>query len=286
MASLWPPLDLSNPGARFLHLVHNRWYIDNEFIAGVTGENLQSVSNTEIPSEPMYLLANVAVSKDWGMPDAYFLGCENKCWSCYMGDACDCALPKGYCDNFPAQMEIDYIRVYQAEHDPKHHLGCSPPTRPTKEWIEHPDHIDWFKSSPDQELPLKVVVVGGASCLSDDQCGNGVCLFPESTQEGFCQCPSDWTGPTCLAHAAVSNNRYHDNSHTPFTETGLLVVALIVVILAVLTKIGINNNRAPHKGDYKVVPDADASTMEESPDNSSHGSLESYQRADSSTLVV
>ena len=40
-----------------------RWYIDDVFVAGVTGEDLQRVSATEIPSEPMYLIANVAVSK-------------------------------------------------------------------------------------------------------------------------------------------------------------------------------------------------------------------------------
>jgi hypothetical protein len=232
----------------------------------------------------MYLLANVAVSKDWGMPDAYFLGCENKCWSCFMGDACQCALPKGYCDNFPTQMEIDYIRVYQADHDPKHHLGCSPPKRPTKEWIEHPDHIDWFKSSPDQEMPLKPVVAGGASCRSDDQCGNGICLFPEQSHKGICQCPSNWTGPTCLAHAAVSD--HHDNSHAPFTEMGLLAVALSVVTLAVLTWWRTNDNRVPCKGDYNYLPDADANTMEESPDNSSHGSLASYQREENTSLVI
>lgn len=70
---------------------------------------------------------------------------------------CQCALPDGMkgCKNLPAEMKIDYIRLYQVlfsaprkriiiylccfdkdREDPLHTIGCSPPGFPTKEFIE------------------------------------------------------------------------------------------------------------------------------------------------------
>ena len=61
---------------------------------------------------------------DWSFPDAWFLNCKHKCWSCLDPKCQKCALPKGYCDNLPAEFEFDFIRVYQAVDDPKQTLGC------------------------------------------------------------------------------------------------------------------------------------------------------------------
>lgn len=168
-----------------------RWYLDGELITGIGGESLR-ISGTEIPSEPMYLLMNIALSKDWGFPDAWFLKCENKCYDCSNPDCRACALPEGFCENnLPASMEIDYVRVYQRG---SHSLGCSPPFRPTKSFIE--THRERYML-PGQSWPLQPVVAGGATCHWHTDCGNGNCA-------GFlrqrCHCTPGWTGPSCLAH--------------------------------------------------------------------------------------
>jgi hypothetical protein len=122
-----------------------KWFIDDKLICAMYGDDLQKVSETEIPSEPMYILLNQALSRDWGFPDAYFLNCPKKCWSC-LDPACKCALPYNFCkNNVPAHFEIDYVRVYQVQDDDRHILGCSPPSRPTREWIEghNERYIPW-----------------------------------------------------------------------------------------------------------------------------------------------
>ena len=49
------------------------------------------------------------------------------------------------CAMFPAEMHIDYIRVYQNRQDTLHTLGCSPDAFPTREYIEaHADrYANW-----------------------------------------------------------------------------------------------------------------------------------------------
>jgi hypothetical protein len=50
-----------------------------------------------------------------------------------------------FCKNLPAEMRIDYIRLYQDPSDPTHTVSCSPPSHPTAEFIEgHPErYADW-----------------------------------------------------------------------------------------------------------------------------------------------
>ena len=172
------------------------WFMDRQLISTVHGSSLQHTSHAEIPSEPMYLIMNTAISKDWGFPDAWFLDCKCKCWSCFDPCCATCALPSGYCSNFPAFFEIDYVRVYQATDDSKHFLGCSPPSRPTKEFIAA--RQDRYKL-PDQVQPLKPVLAGGGSCTTNgSDCGTlerGMC-----SSKGLCICIALWTGPHCLAH--------------------------------------------------------------------------------------
>merc|ERR1719270_1113376 len=83
----------------------------------------------------MYMIMNIAVSKNWGFPTPCPDGCECSCFECGNVD-CECALPEGYCDNFPADMEVAYVRVYQAVNESKHLLGCSPEARPTESFIK------------------------------------------------------------------------------------------------------------------------------------------------------
>ena len=183
-----------------------KWYTDGELIFGIRGSSLD-IMGTEIPSEPMYLLMNVAVSSSWGFPTPCPENCECECFECG-NPACACALPSGYCDNFPSHMEIDYVRVYQAVNESKHYLGCSPEHRPTDLWIK--GHAKRY-TAPGQNRYLEPVVQGGGVCTKNSDCGShkmqGTC--PSS---GFCVCSESFTGPNCLAHAAFYN--FDTSTHT------------------------------------------------------------------------
>jgi hypothetical protein len=175
-----------------------RWYVNGKLVTGIRGESLR-LSRTAIPKEPMYMLMNLAVSKDWGFPDAYFLNCKCKCYNC--DDPCcrACALPKGFCENLPAFLEVDHVRVYQAIGDPNHVIGCSPSARPTEDFIQ--SHIERYVEAG-QPNPLLNVVSGGGPCQNDEDCGGphngGTC----SAHLNFtCDCTAAWTGPTCMAYS-------------------------------------------------------------------------------------
>jgi len=198
-----------------------KWYSDGEFVFSILGESL-SVMGTEIPSEPMYLMMNTAVSSKWGFPAPCPENCKCDCFEC--GDpSCSCALPAKYCDNFPASFEIDYVRVYQAVDDSKHILGCSPESRPTAKFIA--GHQKRFMVEGDRQ-PLLDVQSGGGTCVKGKDCGGrerGQC------ESGYCVCSSNTTGPFCLSHFGFYD---HDTSkptlpfsckyHTP--SDGILTI--------------------------------------------------------------
>ncbi|RYY87742.1 hypothetical protein EON63_03555 [archaeon] len=50
---------------------------------------------------------------------------------------CQCALPDGLkgCKNLPAEMKVDYIRLYQDVTDSSHSLGCSTKSFPSSQFI-------------------------------------------------------------------------------------------------------------------------------------------------------
>jgi len=174
-----------------------RWYTDDQLVFGIPGSSLQR-SGTEIPSEPMYILMNLAVSPTWGFtcPD----GCTCECLQCGNPD-CACALPLGFCENFPASFDIDYVRVFQAVGEKKHIVGCSPESRPTSLYIK--GHQERYME-PGDTIPLQPIQNGGANCRVDDDCGlsrNGKC-----SSWGVCVCKENYTGPTCLAHAGFYVN--------------------------------------------------------------------------------
>ncbi|KAK9814665.1 hypothetical protein WJX72_009478 [[Myrmecia] bisecta] len=92
-----------------------RWYIDGVFTFEINKEALaarenalgQRVGQRQIPEEPMYLILNLALSDAWVAQDPDL--------------------------QFPATLEVDYVRVYQ---DPANlRLGCSPPDFPTAQYI-------------------------------------------------------------------------------------------------------------------------------------------------------
>jgi beta-glucan synthesis-associated protein KRE6 len=139
----------------------------------------------------MYIIMNVAVSHTWGFPQKSD-DCACKTYDCD-NPACKCALPYGYCDNFPASFEIDYVRVWQAKNESKHYLGCSPDHRPTEKFIQ--GNAQHFVSEG-QKIPLQPVKNGGGVCSRDSDCGSkltmGVC-----SSAGKCVCSANHTGPSC-----------------------------------------------------------------------------------------
>jgi len=102
-----------------------------------------------IPAEPMYLILNTAISHRWGMPEPCDIAHCPMCWRCYdcTNPDCQCTLPDGMkgCKNLPAEMRIDYIRLYQDADNQKHTVGCSPPGYPTSEYIaaHQEDYAPW-----------------------------------------------------------------------------------------------------------------------------------------------
>ena len=183
----WEPPNSNGTGG------YIRWYTDDDFVFGITGDSL-TVMQTEIPSEPMYLIMNTAVSSHWGFPAPCPSGCSCECFQCGKRQ-CECGLPDGYCENFPASFDIDYVRVYQAVDEPKHLLGCSPPQKPTDLFIQ--GHASRYMDNG-QRRPLEPIAWGGGSCSNSNMCGGkgrGVC-----SSNGRCVCEKHATGPHCLAH--------------------------------------------------------------------------------------
>lgn len=111
-----------------------RWYVDGlfayevnsnalkEMSAMVDGE-LVTIGERLIPFEPMYMIFNLGMSKDFGEVDI-----EN--------------LP------FPSTMEIENVRVYQRPN--KVNVGCNPPDYPTEQWIAC--HKERYMTNSDDEI--------------------------------------------------------------------------------------------------------------------------------------
>lgn len=221
-----PPQDDSGYGG------YIKWFVDEKLVTAVYGDNLEAISQSEIPSEPMYLVMNLAVSKDWGFPDAYFKDCPKKCWSC-LDPECACALPKRFCDSIPTSLEIDSVRVYQPtiiSDDSGYSMGCSPPNRSTKEYIEA--NKGAYKLRHEEE-PLQAIAVGGGSCRTDSDCGttkHGIC----SPDNATCVCGPRWTGPNCLAASGPSEGASlnFNSSRSSGLEWGTLFLVLLLCALA------------------------------------------------------
>lgn len=208
-----------------------KWFIDDQMITAVEGDDILATSHAEIPSEPMYLVMNLAVSKDWGFPDAYFKNCHKKCWSC-LDPECSCGLPKNFCKNMPTSFEIGSVRVYQPIHEERYTLGCSPPNRPTTEYIEA--NVAAYKLM-DDEAPLKNIMTGGASCFTDEDCGTIKRGFCNEMAE--CTCAADWTGPSCRAavgyYKPVAPEISYSRHKGPSIGTLMLLMILFMTPVAI-----------------------------------------------------
>ena len=180
---------------------HLKWFMDGEFIYGINGDNLK-FTNTEIPSEPMYLIMNTAVASSWGFPMPCPEGCKCECFQCGNPD-CTCGLPEGFCENFPASFEIEFVRAYQAVNESKHVLGCSTENRPTARFIEG-HKKDYADTVVGQKEPLLPIQHGGAYCETNEDCG-----YPKKGQcsgNKRCICVGGYTGPKCLSSAGFDDN--------------------------------------------------------------------------------
>jgi beta-glucanase (GH16 family) len=138
------------------------WYLDDVFLFGIPQESLTNKTGSLVSVEPMYLIANTAMGTGWGInencaQEGECMGICDNCMDCH-NPKCQCGLPEvtvslyfitkctslfisslqgmKNCAMFPAEMEIEYIRVYQNKRDEKHTLGCSPPDFPTAGFIE------------------------------------------------------------------------------------------------------------------------------------------------------
>ncbi|KDQ12074.1 glycoside hydrolase family 16 protein [Botryobasidium botryosum FD-172 SS1] len=76
--------------------------------AGLVGDPVVQISQRPVPQEPMYIIANLGMSPNFGPID--FAGIQ-----------------------FPVTMSIDYIRVYQPADSIN--IGCDPPDFPTQAYI-------------------------------------------------------------------------------------------------------------------------------------------------------
>lgn len=208
------------------------WYLDGNFLYGISALALNK-TGAIIPEEPMYLIFNTAISSTWGFPQPCPEGCDCSCFDCRL-DECSCGIPNRMCSNFPAEMLIDYVRVYQAVGDDDQIVGCSTPTHPTKRYIN--GHKDDYKSDGDNEI-LKSVHVGGGMCKSSTNCGGkdvGNCV------EGRCHCEvTTRTGPHCMAHAGFDDIVWDKDADLEvylfvFPQTFLIWVMMVAIVLVAI----------------------------------------------------
>ena len=145
---------------------------------GIDAGTLKNVTGAIIPEEPMYIILNTAISHRWGMPEPCDVSTCDMCWQCYdctnpgmyviviyllIGADCQCTLPDGMkeCANLPAEMQIDFIRLYQDTDDDTHHTQCSPASHPTSKFIaDHADrYADWKPIGPFDTISSMHIIV-------------------------------------------------------------------------------------------------------------------------------
>jgi hypothetical protein len=147
-----------------------------------------------IPEEPMYLLFNTAISSTWGFPMPCPTGCDCTCFDC-KDETCACAIPPDMCENLPADMLIDYVRVYQRANDSAQQVGCSTPKHPTMRYIN--GHQSEYKAETDRYMMLPVAR-GGGVCKRDADCGGAGAGLCSTRKRCECLPDSQRTGPTCM----------------------------------------------------------------------------------------
>ena len=172
-----------------------KWYFGDELIYQITADMLHQKPGAadaipQIPFEAMYLILNTDVSPRWGWngcdPNNACMAATGMCSPSGELTCLDCSNPDclrcpdttawfaDFCQDIhperPAEYKIDFVRVYQDLQDPTHTLGCDPPEYPTKDLIDENWQAFTFNSWINKE-PLQTVQHGGASCLTDADCG-------------------------------------------------------------------------------------------------------------------
>ncbi|OWZ18268.1 Beta-glucan synthesis-associated protein [Phytophthora megakarya] len=179
-----------------------RWMLEGNPLFEIPSASISDIpqnSNKTNPQklmleEPMYIIANVALSSSWGATP------PNPGKEC-RGNGTDATVNK-ICDSFPMYMKIDYIRLYQdlaadLEADNYMYVGCDPKTHPTKEWID--GHIDEYEDNDNKWEE----VTGKAFCRSHDDCTIGGSKGRTYVKTGKCvnqRCEclyKSWGGPRC-----------------------------------------------------------------------------------------
>jgi len=192
-----------------VHDGYIHWFLDGSLVLAINGTGVEAAGlGGEVSSEPMYILLNTAISKQWGFPAHCPEGCACKEFDCHdLSYGSQCGFSEGFCDMMKTipEYKIDWVRVYQDVDNKEHKVGCSTPERPTRQWIQA--HEKLYKTDADVH-PLKEIQVGRGKCnprdigtpspTEADLCGGptkGQCR-----QGGICECNAGWTGPHCLAH--------------------------------------------------------------------------------------
>lgn len=111
------------------------WYMDGRPTWTLNGQAIGPVPELDIsqrliPTEPMFMILNVAISESFQVPDFDLL-------------------------RFPAHMAVDYVRVYQRDGQPDR-VGCDPANRPTYDYIQN--NLDIYynanaSSYPKEKIP-------------------------------------------------------------------------------------------------------------------------------------
>ncbi|KAI0284022.1 glycoside hydrolase family 16 protein [Russula aff. rugulosa BPL654] len=101
-----------------------QWYSEGKeawraTAATLAGDTTTNISSRIIPEEPMYLILNLGMAPSFQTQDFQHM-------------------------QFPSEMYIDYIRVYQRS-DVSNGVGCSPPNRPTANYIN--SHINAYSNA-------------------------------------------------------------------------------------------------------------------------------------------
>ncbi|KAJ7618877.1 beta-glucan synthesis-associated [Mycena polygramma] len=122
------------------------WITDNKpawtiHIGGLAPDPKVGIDTRPVPQEPMYILANLGMSRNFGEVDTDHL-------------------------TFPTTLSLDYVRVYQYED--AINIGCDPPDFPTQQYINtcvfcfssHPLLTTWVDDYK-QTIPKNSFVDGG-----------------------------------------------------------------------------------------------------------------------------
>ncbi|EEY58644.1 beta-glucan synthesis-associated protein, putative [Phytophthora infestans T30-4] len=248
-----------------------RWMLEGSPLFEVPSASITNVpqnSNKTNPSkimleEPMYIIANVALSSSWGATP------PNPGKAC-RGNGTDPVVNK-ICDSFPMYMKIDYIRLYQdladdLDADNYMHVGCDPKTHPTKQWIDA--HLDEFEDNDNKWEE----VTGKAFCKTHDDCTIGGTVGRTSVKTGKCvnqRCEclyKSWGGPRCttaVSGATTSGSTTYGPPLWASITVSSIVVGLVTISIYVSTARAAKRKKAAMRS-MKVADESPKESLKDS----------------------